>query len=89
MPRSGPSQQQYRDDTWEGYNASDDITPQNRPYDYNYRDDQSGWVPGPGPYYEPTVSKQSFFKESFGTYVIPVRSWLRTTLYGRPYGAFI
>ncbi|KAF8800273.1 hypothetical protein BYT27DRAFT_7148951 [Phlegmacium glaucopus] len=58
MPRSGPSHahssHQYRDDAWEGYNASDDIAPQNAPYDYRYRDDQSGWVPGPGPYYEPS-----------------------------------
>lgn len=61
MPRSGPSHahpsHQYRDDAWEGYNASDDIAPQNAPYDFRYREDQSGWVPGPGPYYEPSVSK--------------------------------
>jgi hypothetical protein len=59
MPRSGPPHthpsHQFRDDTWEGYNPPD-IAPQNPPYDYRYRDDHSGWVPGPGPYYEPTVS---------------------------------
>ena len=61
MPRSGPphthSSHQFREDTWEGYNPPDDITPPNPPYDYRYRDDHSGWVPGPGPYYEPSVSK--------------------------------
>lgn len=72
MPRSGPSHthssHQYRDDTWEGgYNASDDIAPPNAPYEYRYRDDQNGWVPGPGPYYEPSVSSYSFFNESFPT----------------------
>ena len=63
MPRSGPPHahpsHQFRDDGWEGYNPPDDITPQNPPYDYRYRDDQSGWVSGPGPYYEPPVSKTS------------------------------
>ena len=64
MPRSAPSgaphthsSHQFRDDAWEGYNPPEDITPPNPPYDYRYRDDHSGWVAGPGPYYEPSVSK--------------------------------
>ena len=61
ISRSAPphthSPHQFRDDTWEGYNTPDDIAAQNAHYDYRYRDDQSGWVSGPGPYYEPPVSK--------------------------------
>jgi hypothetical protein len=64
-PRSGHphthSSHQYRDDAWEGYNpptaVAEDIAPPNPSYDYRYRDDHSGWVSGPGPYYEPSVSK--------------------------------
>ena len=71
-PRSGPSHthssHQYRDDAWEGYNPPEEITPPNPPYDYRYRDDHSGWVSGPGPYYEPSVSN-FFFGESFLTLI--------------------
>ena len=93
-PRSGPphthSSHQYRDDAWEGYNPPDDITPPNPPYDYRYRDDHSGWVSGPGPYYEPSVSKIICFWRKFSNFnIIPVRSQLWTILYGRPRRAFI
>jgi len=60
-PQAGPSQphsQQYRDHTWNEYNPPDEMSQQPAAYDYRYnRDEQGGWVPGPTPYYEPTVSQ--------------------------------
>lgn len=57
-PSPGPSSQpqaqsHYRDD-WPGYNPPEEIPGQPAPYEYRYREEQSGWVPGGGPYYEPT-----------------------------------
>ncbi|KAF8149557.1 hypothetical protein B0H34DRAFT_734307 [Crassisporium funariophilum] len=57
IPRPAAAQppaqaQQFRDDGWEGYTTPDEMAPQPPPFDYRYRDDQNGWVAGPGPYYE-------------------------------------
>ncbi|PPQ90542.1 hypothetical protein CVT25_015856 [Psilocybe cyanescens] len=54
QPLSQPPSQHYRDDAWDGYNTPDEIAPQPAAYDYRYREDQAGWVAGPGPYYEPS-----------------------------------
>ncbi|KJA20067.1 hypothetical protein HYPSUDRAFT_142746 [Hypholoma sublateritium FD-334 SS-4] len=51
--QAGPSQH-YREDAWDGYSATDEMAPQPTSYEYRYRDEQNGWVPGPGPYYEPS-----------------------------------
>ncbi|KAF8971146.1 hypothetical protein BDZ97DRAFT_1651829 [Flammula alnicola] len=60
-PQAGPSQppqsQHYRDDAWDGYNTPDEMAPPPTTYEYRYRDEQSGWVPGPGPYYEPSYDQ--------------------------------
>jgi hypothetical protein len=60
-PPAGPSQpgtsQHYREDTWDGYNTPDEMAAQPTAYEFRYRDEQSGWVAGPGPYYEPSVRK--------------------------------
>lgn len=60
-PPAGPSQpgssQHYREDAWDGYNTPDEMAAQPTAYEFRYRDEQSGWVPGPGPYYEPSVPK--------------------------------
>ena len=53
--QAGPPQH-YREDAWDGYSTTDEMAPQPTPYEYRYRDEQNGWVPGPGPYYEPSVS---------------------------------
>ncbi|KAF9479061.1 hypothetical protein BDN70DRAFT_913361 [Pholiota conissans] len=67
-PPAGPSQpgssQHYREDAWEGYSTPEEMASQPAPYEYRYRDEQNGWVTGPGPYYEPSYD-QSYGHPSY------------------------
>lgn len=45
----------YREDTWENYTGDAIVgNPGPAGYDYRYRDDHAGWVPGPQDYYDPS-----------------------------------
>ncbi|KAH9484961.1 hypothetical protein JR316_0001865 [Psilocybe cubensis] len=70
QPLAQPPSQHYREDAWDGYNTPDEMAPQQATYDYRYRDDQSGWVPGPTPYYEPSYDhnygQPTYMEESAG-----------------------
>ncbi|KAF5385946.1 hypothetical protein D9615_002661 [Tricholomella constricta] len=61
---------QFRD-TWDGYDHTTHppeamAGPSTATYDYRYRDEQSSWVPGPNPYYDPAAAYQQPYMEPAG-----------------------
>ncbi|KAJ3513439.1 hypothetical protein NLJ89_g2945 [Agrocybe chaxingu] len=56
-PPPQPHPQSYRDDAWDGYNTPDEMAAQPAAYEYRYREDQTNWVPTPGPYYDPAYEQ--------------------------------